>query len=172
MQQQATLLPWFRQILLPAVLLLLFHPLCSQTTPDDCYHFTTENGLPSDVVYFIHQDSRGFIWFATEQGVCRYDGYEFTQFPGENVNPLDAFVIREDEQGRIWFNTMTQGLYYIENDSIHAYRYNHLITDVVSDVFFLEDFWVAEKGKILAFPKGEGVMEIDSNGATCNGTAP
>lgn len=38
-------------------------------------HISSEQGLPSDGVHAIIEDSRGFMWFGTEGGLCRYDGY-------------------------------------------------------------------------------------------------
>jgi ligand-binding sensor domain-containing protein len=35
---------------------------------------TTRDGLPSNLAYGLFQDSRGYMWIATESGVCRYDG--------------------------------------------------------------------------------------------------
>lgn len=43
-------------------------------------HFTTKNGLQSNRVYSITQDSLGFIWVATDFGVCRFDGTSFRSF--------------------------------------------------------------------------------------------
>ncbi|MDB9883315.1 hypothetical protein OAD66_09315, partial [Bacteroidia bacterium] len=43
-------------------------------------HFTIEDGLPSNEVYFVHQDKSGYLWFCTDRGVSRYNGYEFTNF--------------------------------------------------------------------------------------------
>ena len=36
--------------------------------------FTDENGLPSKVIYEMHQDQNGFLWIGTDNGFCRYDG--------------------------------------------------------------------------------------------------
>ena len=40
-------------------------------------HLTTEDGLTHDAVYTIAQDSEGFIWIGTGEGLSRYDGYHF-----------------------------------------------------------------------------------------------
>ena len=41
---------------------------------------TVNDGLLSSTVYFTYQDSRGFMWFATESGINRYDGSKFESF--------------------------------------------------------------------------------------------
>lgn len=43
-------------------------------------HFTTKDGLQSNRIYSITQDSTGFIWMATDFGVCRFDGTSFRSF--------------------------------------------------------------------------------------------
>ena len=35
------------------------------------------DGLPGNTVYDMLQDSRGFMWFVTDRGICRFNGYEF-----------------------------------------------------------------------------------------------
>src|SRR5215813_3988371 len=54
--------------------------------------YTVADGLLRDTIYKIKQDSRGFLWFCTAEGVSRFDGYSFTNFTvtdgliGGNVN--------------------------------------------------------------------------------------
>lgn len=40
--------------------------------------YTTADGMLRDAAYFIVQDSRGFLWFCTSDGLSRFDGYGFT----------------------------------------------------------------------------------------------
>ena len=43
-------------------------------------NITMDNGLPSNAVRSIVQDKHGFVWFGTDMGLCRYDGYEVHTF--------------------------------------------------------------------------------------------
>lgn len=43
-------------------------------------HFDTHKGLPSSEVYAAKQDKQGFMWFATDRGICRYDGKNFRTY--------------------------------------------------------------------------------------------
>jgi signal transduction histidine kinase/ligand-binding sensor domain-containing protein len=54
-------------------------------------NYTTAQGLPNDNVYRVVSDSRGFIWFATREGVSRFDGYTFTNYGVDDGLP-GAFV--------------------------------------------------------------------------------
>lgn len=46
--------------------------------------YTTHEGLPIDNVYAAAQDSNGFIWFGTDFGIARFDGYRFTNYYKED----------------------------------------------------------------------------------------
>ena len=66
--------------------------------------FTIEDGLSNNVVYATHQDSKGFLWIATHDGLNRYDGYEFKKFlhnPFDKKTLASNMVIdmAEDENG-------------------------------------------------------------------------
>ena len=71
-------------------------------------HYTTYEGLPSNTIHCTFQDSYGFLWIGTRDGLCRYDSYDFRTIPGsepENLTNLAAMDIDEDEDGLIWFAT-------------------------------------------------------------------
>ena len=42
--------------------------------------YTIEDGLPQSVVETIYQDKEGFLWIATQDGISRFDGYDFENF--------------------------------------------------------------------------------------------
>lgn len=73
-------------------------------------YLDNRNGLPNNTVRTIFQDSKGFIWMSTLNGVSRYDGYSFTNyFPesGSGISLADRRVksILEDTHGFLWFTT-------------------------------------------------------------------
>src|SRR5215470_15272516 len=49
--------------------------------------YTTSDGLPADNVNRIVRDSRGFLWFCTEEGLSRFDGYKFTNYTTDQGLP-------------------------------------------------------------------------------------
>ncbi len=71
-------------------------------------HYTTHEGLPSNTIHCIYQDSFGFVWIGTRDGLTRFDGYDFrSPVPsgGTNITTLASVDIAEDEDGLIWFST-------------------------------------------------------------------
>lgn len=76
----------------------------AQKIPFD--NFSVQNGLPQNVVYDMDQDHDGYLWFATQVGAARYDGYEFEYYNTSNGLP-DDFVncIMVAGTGKIWMGT-------------------------------------------------------------------
>jgi len=75
-------------------------------------HLTIDDGLTQNAVYSILQDSRGFMWFATKDGLNRYDGRNFEVYrhnPIDSTTISDAFVMQlhEDSRGRIWIGSIS-----------------------------------------------------------------
>ena len=74
-----------------------------------------ESGLSQSVIRDIIQDSKGFMWFATEDGLNRYDGYDVKIFRPDPENPnslTDRWItsLYEDSQGYLWVGTRQGGL--------------------------------------------------------------
>ncbi len=73
-------------------------------------HYSIEDGMLSSTVNRIVQDSKGYLWFATEGGFCRFDGLGFRNYTGEDGLPNNSVKdILEDHRGQIWLAT-TAGL--------------------------------------------------------------
>ena len=62
------------------VFLFLLFELSAFSQDLSYVHYSTHNGLPSNQVYNIFQDNNGFVWFATDRGIAKYDGNKFTQY--------------------------------------------------------------------------------------------
>ncbi|MCB0213980.1 MAG: hypothetical protein KDJ52_31875, partial [Anaerolineae bacterium] len=101
--------------------LALSHPLYAQSGEDTplgplrLVHFNRTDGMPNDSTYAIFQDSRGFIWLGTGDGLARYDGYDFDNYWPQPDNPnslsdSDIRAIVEDGQGNLWLGTERGGL--------------------------------------------------------------
>jgi signal transduction histidine kinase/ligand-binding sensor domain-containing protein/DNA-binding response OmpR family regulator len=78
-------------------------------------HISTEDGLSNNRVYSILQDRKGFMWFATLDGLSCYDGYSFTVFRNnaEDSNSIHnnrIILLYEDSKGNIWMGTEKNGV--------------------------------------------------------------
>ena len=75
--------------------------------------YTTLDGLSQNDVQCIYQDSKGFIWLATNDGLNRFDGYEFKVY-GYQSNGLTSNLIvciDEDSHGNLWIGTADRGVF-------------------------------------------------------------
>ena len=75
-------------------------------------HLTTNDGLSQSYVTAILQDRRGFMWFATRDGLNRYDGNTFVVYkhnPNDPGSLSSNFIqdLMEDDQGYLWIATNT-----------------------------------------------------------------
>jgi ligand-binding sensor domain-containing protein len=92
-------------------LMLLFLPmLYAQTNKIRFEHLTTDNGLSSNHISYILQDKKGFLWICTQDGINRFDGYNFKHYKhiSGNKNSLSDFAashIFEDSEGLFWIST-------------------------------------------------------------------
>lgn len=71
---------------------------------------TTSDGLANNSVRYLFQDSKGFIWMGTLDGLSRYDGHSFVTFrpeSGDKISLANHHVkkIQEDRNGFLWFIT-------------------------------------------------------------------
>ena len=75
----------FKAFLIFVGLIIIFFPvnLSAQINKINFVHILSENGLSQNTVHCILQDSQGFIWFATEDGLDKYDGYNFTVYKND-----------------------------------------------------------------------------------------
>ena len=87
--------------------------------------------MTSTETYAVFQDSKGFLWFGTDNGVCRFDGNDFEVFNvKDSLSYPVVFGFTEDRQGRIWFRTYSGKISYFHNGKIHHYKYNDLLFSI------------------------------------------
>ena len=114
--------------------------------------YSSTDGLPDNRVRSFLQDSQGFLWIGTMNGLARYDGYSFRKFyknknllPGNWVNDLC-----EDQSGLIWIATREGlGCYNPVTESFRSYKhdpkdsttlFSNQVNTVMVDV--LQKLWI------------------------------
>lgn len=127
--------------------------------------YTVDQGLPDNEVYKVLPDSRGYLWFATNQGICRFNGYEFVRPADTSAQRgAEAFLPVEDAQGRIWFARLDGTLWFVENDTVRAWAYNHLIRPWVEKYLPMEDITITQTGTVWLALKEFGYLVVSGDG--------
>lgn len=122
--------------------------------------YTTEHGLAHNTVYQISQDSIGYMWIGTDDGLCRFDGTKFTTFTTDdglssnyitdilNVGP-DSFLIATWKGG---INTLAHGEIRTLNEKNVGLNINNM----------------AIGQKVSLFWNNNNIMICDEMGGNCN----
>lgn len=94
-------------------------------------HISTQDGLSQVNVTCILQDSRGFMWFGTRDGLNRYDGYKFKVYKNvlnDSSSLSNNFIqaLMEDSKGNIWVGTLGGGINKFDRvtNSFTSYQHN------------------------------------------------
>jgi ligand-binding sensor domain-containing protein len=90
------------------LLLLLLLLTCRETPAEHLpiKTYTVADGLPRDYIYHIKQDTKGFLWFCTPEGLSRFDGYQFTSYGSLQGLPSRwVYDFLEARNGTYWVAT-------------------------------------------------------------------
>ena len=137
------------------------------TAPLRFEHLSLEDGLSQNAVLSMLQDRQGFLWFGTQDGLNRYDGYNFTVFKTDPENPSSISLasildIEEDPDGLLWLGTWGGGLNRFDPATGKAVRFQNdpsaadsLGNDVVASVFG------DSQGRLWIGTMGGGLNRLD-----------
>lgn len=129
----------YNAILFYFLFIVFYNQSFSQTYLEKFNLLDVEHGLSQSTVYAITQDSAGFMWFGTQDGLNKYDGYSFTVYKHDRFDSLSIsnnFVtsLFIDSKGNIWAGT-SGGLNLLLPDQKYFKRYvsNPSIKNSLSD---------------------------------------
>ena len=135
--------------------------------------YSQENGLSNNQIHCIYQDKKGWMWFGTSQGVCRFDGYTFTVFKNdpEDSTSLKGNLVRtifEDHNNQLWIGTENGGLNKFDRKKEnfqHAFYYGDkaLLRDVIVTSIFEDStgvLWIGTDNKLFSLKDERELNEI------------
>lgn len=151
-----------QQYLLVLLEVLFPYMLNADVTEDIHFsHIGLEEGLSHSTIFAINQDKGGNLWFATYDGVNKYDGYNFIVYRHQYTNPKSiasdiSRCITMDDSDRIWIGTR-EGLslynHYKDEFSNYYYKRNGLNVAVTSIIPIKKDW--------LMLGTAEGILLFD-----------
>ncbi len=104
-----------------ALLYLISRPLPAVAQRPLLRHFTTKDGLASNVIYDIYHDSKGFIWFSTDRRLSCFDGTRFRNYSiNEGLPDNEVFSLYEDGFGRYWVVCYNHKACYLKGGRIYT----------------------------------------------------
>ena len=139
----------YKTLILLFLFLIGFLPLKAQYNNIRFDHISLANGLSQSSVNCILQDSKGFMWFGTQDGLNRYDGYSFTVYRNDlddssSISNNFIHCLFEDKQGAIWAGTElgisvfhpTSGTFthYYNNPKVGPGLSSNSILSIIQDV--------------------------------------
>ncbi len=129
-------------------------------------HVSFDAGIAHDLVFCIHQDAVGFLWFGTMHGLVRYDGHEFVTFRHDPFDSTsmscdDVVCVAEGAGGDLWMGTYGGGINRYDRA---AGRFDRILADGPDSTSLsggiVWDIAVAPDGGVWA-ATGRGVDRID-----------
>ena len=138
-------------------------------------HLTINDGLSQNAVYSILQDSRGFMWFGTKDGLNRYDGRNFVIYqhdPFDSTSISDAYVTKlfEDSRGDIWTGSLSGDVNVLNRETelfceipLENESGGRVTTNEITDIAEGPD------GTVWIATKGDGLINILVDNDSANG---
>lgn len=136
------------------------------------YHFksiSTSVNFPTNEVRKLFQDSQGYIWISTYNGLLRYDGYSIVVYKPDGVNhgrSIDSFVnmVAEDKENNLWIGTHN-GLYVLhkETDEIEKIISPLLQVSNVESILYASngDLWVGSNKGLFRRKAGSRTFDCE-----------
>jgi ligand-binding sensor domain-containing protein/DNA-binding CsgD family transcriptional regulator len=130
-------------------------------------HLTINDGLSNNTVYAITQDQNGFIWFGTRDGLCRFDGYNFSILkkedkPGHNISGNQVIALFEDKYQNLWVGLRDGGTQILEYNTQQFKRPSGNSTDSINwERVTASSFFEDSNGNLWIGTLGMGVFKYN-----------
>ncbi|TCC87117.1 sensor histidine kinase [Pedobacter hiemivivus] len=80
--------------------------------------FSSIKGFPTNEVYDLLVDNKGFLWVGHDLGLSRYDGISITNFSNPSQMSLSITDLAEDKYGRVWSHNFSNQIFYTKNERL------------------------------------------------------
>lgn len=113
-------------------------------------NYTNNNGLPSNEVFGMAIDKKGYLWACTDKGISKFDGSSFTNITSlKGLNDNVFFNITHDYKDRIWLWSYNQKYNYILDGKIYDYKYNSLIRKIAENEYQGASIGIGKNDKLF-----------------------
>jgi ligand-binding sensor domain-containing protein len=120
--------------------------------------YSNEEGLHHSFVYTINQDTEGYLWIGTGEGLYRFDGFDFKYFTTDDgLGDIFVTKIFRDKSGRLWIGHQNGVISILSEDEINV------INESAGDQGALTDITQDGRGTVWAAVQHQGLMFIDAD---------
>lgn len=88
------------------------------------FRYDDASGLPSNEVYSLAQDSRGFIWLGSDAGLFKFDGVRYVPYKSSSQKSKSIAGLTLSSGGRLYCDNFQSQIFYIEKDSLVELLHN------------------------------------------------
>jgi ligand-binding sensor domain-containing protein len=135
-------------------------------------NYRWERGFAATTGYILFQDSKGYIWIGSENGLMRYNGYDFKMYTTRDGLPDNEILgIAEDQQGRIWFLPFANSICYMKHGQIFNPENDSLLQKLAIDIrphhVYVDchgTVWIVGFGMLIAISKDNEIIKIHEIG--------
>ena len=144
-----------------------FWLLFTQSQTLNFVNYSSLEGLPSSEVYDLYQDEGGYLWFATDRGLSRYDGYEFRNYSLEDeLTSMAIFEFFPQKDGRVWCSTYNNRVFYFypQDEKFVPYEFNDSLQKYAREDL-CDKIYIDPDGTLyISFAFVCGTIAIDADG--------
>ena len=168
---------YFKRVFQLLLFIFVFIGFSQKSTLEYSQNLTISDGLAHNGVTSILEDSKGYMWFGTYDGLNRYNGYEFERF--KNTIEKEYLVsnrvrcVSEDFNGNIWIGT-DQGisLFDYATEKFRVIYSNKLVKNGVNGPIVRRIIFSKDKNFIICATEGNGVLVFNKDYSLYNRYIP
>jgi hypothetical protein len=124
--------------------------------------FNYPDQLPTQVIYNMLSDKKGYIWIGTDKGLYRFNGRSFTKIPFSKTSVKSVSYLQQDAEGTIWCVNFYKEIFYVKNDTLRQFKITK--PDILASSTLLSvsvtdsEVWVASLSHLFQFNKKTGIL--------------
>ncbi len=137
-------------------------------------HYSVDDGLPQSIVSGLMQDSYGYVWVSTNEGIAKFDGYHFDVYSKTTGFPFRLITgVVETKPGEIWVASLSTGLWRLKNNKAEQIYFdpklNHYAVNFLIKTSDGEILLGAEPGGLYVFRNDSLVLHLSDQDGTIQG---
>ncbi|UKN03341.1 histidine kinase [Paracrocinitomix mangrovi] len=136
-------------------------------------NYGVDDGLPTTEIHDSYLDINGYLWFATDRGLVRFDGVDFKVFTNsDGLENIVIFRFHPENNHKVWFNDTKNHIYWFDPTAtdvvFEPYRHNEDINHLIDSKYYIRSIWRDSLDRFYFSSKerpGLYIIDEDGNGS-------